>query len=228
MLYPRNCIGCGCVAPEAFRYICWDCWADTNGIEAPFCAVCGDPVAGSVEHEFICFSCSAEKPSFEGARSAARYDGVVGEALRQLKYEKALWLAPDLAQLLMNCLNAEYPGMQFDLLAPVPLHHVRRRERGYNQSAVLAAELARHIRCRSMPGLLRRIRPTTTQTNLTAPQRLSNVLNAFESKKAKWLVGRRVLLVDDVMTTGATVDACAKALKKGGAQSVHVLTVARG
>lgn len=157
-----------------------------------------------------------------------RYAGVVGEALRQLKYENAIWLAPDMAELLCNCLKAEFPGKAFDCIVPVPLYHVRRRERGYNQSAVLAIELARRIRTKSMPGMLRRIRPTFTQTHLTASQRLSNVKSAFQHGKAGTLAGRRVLLVDDVMTTGATVNACAKALKKGGAETVHVLTVARG
>jgi ComF family protein len=228
MLYPRSCIGCGECAPKPFHFICWECWSDTAKILPPFCALCGDPVAGSIEHDFICYSCSAEKPSFDGARSAARYDGVVGEALRMLKYEQALWVAPDIAALLETCLNAEYPGQTFDFVVPVPLHHVRRRERGYNQSALLARELGNRIRCKVAPGLLRRIRPTATQTNLTAPQRLSNVKNAFQCRRRKWLAGRRVLLVDDVMTTGATVNACSKALKKGGAVSVHVITAARG
>ncbi len=228
MLYPRSCIGCGAPAPETFRHVCWDCWSDAARIEPPFCRLCGDPVAGAVDHGFVCYACAADKPFFDGARSAARYAGVVGEALRMLKYEKALWLAPDMAELLQGCLRAEYPDRKFDLVVPVPLHHVRRRDRGYNQSAVLAAELGRRIGCRSMPGMLRRNRPTTTQTNLTASQRLSNVENAFQSRRANWLAGRRVLLVDDVMTTGATVNACAKALKQGGATSVHVLTVARG
>ncbi|MDF7824140.1 ComF family protein [Pontiellaceae bacterium B12227] len=228
MCYPRNCVGCGVSSPGAFRYICWDCWSDASRIEAPFCRLCGDPVAGSVDHEFVCYACSAEKPFFEGARSAARYDGVVGEALRQLKYEKALWLVPDLAELLLSCLQAEYSDLKFDCVLPVPLHHVRRRERGYNQSALLSRALARRIGCESGRRLLRRIRPTSTQTNLTAPQRLSNVNNAFESRRHERLAERNVLLVDDVMTTGATVNACAKALKQGGAQSVHVLTVARG
>ena len=157
-----------------------------------------------------------------------RYDGVVGDALRRFKYEKALWLAPDLAKLLRKGLHAEYPEVVFDCIVPVPLHHVHRRERGYNQSAVLVFELSRLIRCHSRPGLLRRIRPTATQTHLTASQRLSNVQNAFQPKRGAPMAGQRVLLVDDVMTTGATVNACAKALKKGGAKTVHVMTVARG
>jgi len=228
MLYPRRCIGCGGTSPDSFRYICWECWSDSTRVEPPFCSLCGDPVAGAIDHDFICYSCSAEKPAFTAARSATRYDGVVGEALRQLKYEQALWLAPDLATLLHNCIQAEYPGHEFDLLVPVPLHHVRKRGRGYNQSTVLAQELGRRLGCKTRPGLLKRIRPTISQTNLTAKDRLSNVTQAFQYRKEEALTGRKVLLVDDVMTTGATVNACAGALKKGGAVTVHVITAARG
>ncbi len=228
MLYPRSCIGCGKPSPGTFRYICWDCWSDASRIEPPFCSLCGDPVAGTIEHDFICYACSAEKPAFDRARSAVRYDGVVGEALRQLKYEKGLWLAADMAELLLNCLKAEYPGQSFDLVVPVPLYHTRRRERSYNQSEVLAVELARRMKVKNASRTLRRIRPTATQTNLTAARRLSNVQNAFHHGRGNRLAGRRVLLVDDVMTTGATVNACARALRNGGAESVHVLTVARG
>lgn len=208
--------------------MCWDCWSDAARVEAPFCALCGDPVAGAIDHDFICYACSAEKPAFTAARSAARYDGVVGEALRQFKYEKALWLAPDMAEWVHNCIRAEYSDRVFDVVVPVPLHHVRRRERGYNQSALLAQELGRRMGCPVRQNALKRIRPTTTQTNLTAKERLSNVADAFQYGRTKGLAGRRVLLVDDVMTTGATVNACAKTLGKGGAGSVHVVTVARG
>ena len=194
----------------------------------PFCSLCGDPVAGTIDHHFTCYSCSEKSPKFDLARSAARYEGVVGEALRQLKYEKAFWLIPDLATLLQLCIQAEYPHQTFDLLVPVPLHHVRRRARGYNQSALLTQALTRKIGGKNSPRLLRRIRPTISQTNLTAQQRLSNVTHAFQLGKKKKLAGESILLVDDVMTTGATVNACAKALKKGGAASVHVITVARG
>ena len=82
MLYPRGWIGWGAVAPDPFRYICWECWSDSAKVEPPFCNLCGDPVAGSVDHDFICYACSAEKPGFDAARSAARYDGVVGEAAK--------------------------------------------------------------------------------------------------------------------------------------------------
>lgn len=228
MIYPRQCVGCGKPAPETFRNMCWDCWSDTPRVEAPFCSLCGDPVAGAIDHDFICYACAAETPAFNRARSAVRYDGVVGEALRKLKYEHAIWLSPDMAAVLHNCIQAEYDGLVFDAIVPVPLHHVRRRERGFNQSAVIADELGRRMGCKTLPAALRRIRPTATQTNLTAKQRLSNVADAFQYKGTGRLDGRRILLVDDVMTTGATVNACAKALKQGGAVSVHVATVARG
>ena len=228
MLYPRSCIGCGKRAPDTFRYVCWDCWSDAARIEPPFCRLCGDPVAGSIEHDYVCYACSADTPAFDSARSAARYDGVVGEALRQLKYEKALWLAPDLAELMHRCMLAEFPDVVFDRVVPVPLFHVRRRDRSFNQSEVLARELGRRIRCKTASRMLRRIRPTASQTNLTAAQRLSNVTGAFQHEREKRLAGKHILLVDDVMTTGATVNACARALKKGGADTVYVLTVARG
>ena len=228
MLYPRRCIGCGVASPESFRYICWDCWSDAARVQSPFCKLCGDPVAGAIEHEFTCYACAEKTPAFDAARSAARYEGVVGEALRQLKYEQALWLAPDLAQLLDSCIQAEYSDHSFDALVPVPLYHVRRRERGYNQSTLLAQALGRRIDRPTHPRWLRRIRPTISQTNLTAHARLSNVIGAFQYRKEEQIAGKKILLVDDVMTTGATVNACATALKKGGAASVYVMTVARG
>jgi competence protein ComFC len=190
--------------------------------------LCGDPVAGAVDHDFICFSCSAEKPSFSAARSAARYDGVMGEALRRLKYEHAFWLVPDVVQLMEQCLRAEYGDRSYDVVVPVPLYHTRRRSRGFNQSDLLARTLGRRLGIPCRPDAVRRIQPTSTQTNLTAKERLSNVMDAFYSREEKWLAGRSVLLVDDVMTTGATVNACAKALKQGGAGDVFVLTAARG
>lgn len=228
LLYPRNCVQCGLPSPEPFRYICWDCFSETPGIEPPFCARCGDPVAGSIEHSYTCFACARETPAFDKARSAVRYDGAVGNAVRSLKYNHALWLVEDLTVLLDNCLRSEYPEQTFDCVAAVPLYPPRRRARGFNQSALLGAALARRLHIPFDGNLLRRIRPTVSQTGLTAPQRAANVSSAF---RIGWFARpqrKRILLVDDVMTTGATVNACAATLKKGGAASVHVVTVARG
>ncbi len=230
IIYPRQCIGCGAEEPKPFHFICWDCWTDSRPLEPPLCLHCGDPVAGAIEHGFICYACAERKPAFEAARSAVRYNGIAGEALKLYKYERCTWLASDLGAILYHCLLAEYSLLTFDLVVPVPLHPTRRRQRGFNQSAMLARELVRRVRPLPWADLLNRTRPTATQTYLTASQRMSNVAQAFQPDRAgrRRLQKKRVLLVDDVMTTGATVNACAKALKRGGAASVHVLTVARG
>lgn len=228
LLYPRNCIGCGRPSPEPLHHLCWDCLSDTPKVEPPFCTVCGDPVAGTVQHDYTCFACSRQTPAFDRARSVVRYEGAVGEALRDLKYKGALWMVRDLAGLLYAGVQAEYPGVHFSAVTAVPLHPARRRARGFNQSALLGAALARRLRLPFREGLLRRVRPTVTQTGLTAPQRTANVLDAFRSGLFTRVAGEQILLVDDVMTTGATVNACARALQKGGAAAVHVVTVARG
>jgi ComF family protein len=228
LLYPRNCIRCGAVSPEPLEHICWDCLSDTPRIDPPFCEICGDPVAGDVQHDYACFACSREKPAFELARSAARYEGAVGDAVRALKYDKALWTVRDLTTLLLTVVQAEYAGTIFDCVTAVPLHPPRYRARGYNQSAELARHLARRLHLPFREKLLRRIRETVTQTGLTAPQRAANVSGAFRTGLFVRPHGLRILLIDDVMTTGATVSACAGTLKKGGAASVHVVTVARG
>ena len=196
----------------------------------PFCSICGDPVAGAIEHDFVCFACAAERPSFDRARSAVRYDGVWGEALRLLKYRNGFWALPDLAELLAECVRSEYAGLRFDVVLPVPLHWRRRWSRGYNQSELLAEETARRLGCPMEAGAIRRVRFTSTQTRLTAKERRRNVQKAFlpHPVRGKRLKNRRVLLVDDVMTTGATVDACARAARRCAVRSVHVATVARG
>ena len=227
-LYPRNCIQCGASSPVPLRHICWDCLSDVPKVEPPFCFLCGDPVAGDVQHDYSCFSCSREPPFFDRARSCVRYEGAAGEALRALKYRRSLWVAPDLSGLLFAGVQAEYYDCPFDLVTAVPLYPPRRRARGFNQSALLGRMLARRLHLPFRENLLRRTRPTVTQTGLTAPQRAANVCGAFRIGLFARAAGRRILLVDDVMTTGATVNACAGALKKGGAVSVHVITVARG
>jgi ComF family protein len=197
-------------------------------VEPPFCDICGDPVAGDIQHDYTCFACARETPSFDRARSAVRYEGAAGQAIRALKYNHSIWVVPDLTELLLACVRAEYSNIEFDWVTSVPLFPTRRRERGFNQSALLGAGLARRLKVPFREGILRRVRPTVSQTGLTASQRAANVGGAFRVGLFARPAGRRILLVDDVMTTGATVDACARVLKKSGAVSVHVITVARG
>lgn len=228
LLYPRSCSGCGVALGGGRAQLCWDCRADIRPIVPPFCSWCGNPVEGRIDHRYICYHCTDAEPHFTAARCAARFEGVLPRLVHAFKYDEALWLAGDLAELLEACWNTHFQDRRCDGVVPVPLHPARRRARGYNQAALLAEALARRIGRPVLPGALHRMRATETQTHLTARERLHNVSGAFESGPRRRLEGRRILLVDDVMTTGATVSECAKALKKGGAAEVLVVTLARG
>ncbi len=227
LVYPRSCAGCGGDVDGGSDHLCWDCLAKVTYVQPPYCAVCGDPVDGRIDDAFTCYVCSSARPHFDLARSAVRYTGVLQNALRAFKYREALWMRTDLARVMEACVAAHYDPDRIDLVTFVPLYPARQRERGYNQSELLARALARRLR-KPLKRCLARIRPTRTQTNLTAPARATNVKDAFRPRRARGFAGRRVLLVDDVMTTGATVNECARMLKRGGAEQVYVVTVARG
>ncbi len=228
LLYPRSCGGCGGEADSAGGHLCWDCRAELRVIGDPLCSLCGNPVEGRIDHQYICFHCVETRPQFDQARSAVRFEGGVTRLIRDFKYHHGVWLQEELADLLQACVATHYADRVFDAVCAVPLHHVRLRERGFNQAGLLAASLARRMGLPMRGRGLVRGRDTGTQTHLTARERLSNVKDAFEVRNpARWR-GLRLLLVDDVMTTGATVSACAKALKDAGAASVHGVTLARG
>lgn len=229
MVYPRVCAHCGRQA-DATRFLCWECLADIRYVQPPFCSHCGDPVPGHIDHEYTCAFCARRKPAFDSARSAVRYEAAVGVSLRSIKYNAATWLVPDMTALLLTCCATYYSLLTFDAVCYVPLHAVKERERGFNQASLLAQGVARARRWPLLKQGLRRIKDTGSQTHLTAAQRTSNVAGVFQvpKTKVKAVRHRRLLLIDDVMTTGATVNECAKMLKQAGAVTVHVLTVARG
>ncbi len=228
LLYPRSCAGCGTSLAGKTGQLCWDCQADVRPIAPPFCYWCGNPVEGRVDHRYVCYHCTAAAPHFTRARCAARFEGVLPDLIHAFKYQDALWLAPDLVDLLQACWNTHFADWPCDGVTAVPLHPARRRARGYNQARVLAVGLARRLGRPHWDGLLHRLRATETQTHLTARERLRNVAGAFEIGSPRRLRERRILLVDDVMTTGATVSEAARALRAGGAAEVYVLTLARG
>lgn len=230
LLFSRTCDGCGVDMARERGLYCWDCLTELTWIGPPYCACCGDPVDGNVPGEFICSWCNRVHPDFEWARSAVLYEGIVKDSLRRFKYHNGLWACDGLVDWLENLLKAAARNKNWarvDIVVPVPLHVRRRRERGYNQAALLARGLARRLDV-PMRNPLWRIRATSTQTRLSATQREANMRGAFTVFRPKSIQGKRILLVDDVMTTGATVNECARTLKKAGAKAVFVLTVARG
>jgi len=209
--------------------LCWDCQADIQVVQLPFCERCGDPVAGAVTGLFECAWCRKTHPHFDWARSAVRYEGVAKACLRRFKYNSGIWLLDDLTRWLWALWQACPASVQTaTVMTCVPLHPRRERERGYNQSEFLGKRLAARMGIPFQPRLLWRKRSTDTQTHLTAAQRAHNVKGAFTVPWPSRVRGARIVLVDDVMTTGATVNECARALKAAHADSVMVLTVARG
>jgi ComF family protein len=228
LLYPRPCAGCGGRVDAESGFLCWDCRAGFAYINDEYCARCGDPIDGVAGHEFECSACVSHKPAFERARSAVRHRGGFRGALWSFKYGSACCLTRDFSQILAGCVQAHYGGVAFDAVTCVPLHPRKERDRTYNQSQLLGADLARRLGLSFFAACLCRNRDTSTQTHLSAAARRNNVRGAFEVRAQEWVQGRTLLLVDDVMTTGATVDACARVLKKAGAGPVYVVTLARG
>ncbi len=228
IVFPRSCAGCGRTVGEESRYLCWNCIAGIQVINTPFCAICGNPIHGSVEERYICSSCSNQLPFFDIARSAVHYTGIIRQLVQDFKYRQATWLAPDLASLMYLCLKTHLPDFRADIVTWVPLHPAKQRERSYNQSRLLAGRVATASHIHLGGNRLCRVRQTNTQTHLTATARKDNVKGVFVVRGKGPFRDKDVLLIDDVMTTGATLNDCARAIKEAGARKVAALTLARG
>ncbi len=228
LVFPRNCAGCGKPVGDEGLHTCWECLSALWSIQFPFCSLCGNPVFGTIDREYVCSLCCKNKVYFDRARSAAHYDGKLAIMLRAFKYAKATHLARDLAMILRGCVEVHYSLADIDGVLSVPLHHRKERERTYNQAQLLASELAMAIGKPLLRRCLVRSRATASQTELNAVNRRKNVHGAFETINDNWIQGRRLLLVDDIMTTGATANECARVLKEAGAVSVRIATVGRG
>jgi competence protein ComFC len=228
-VYPEVCQLCGGArATPVEGYVCGGCRAKARFIEPPFCERCGRPYEGAITTQFECASCREMEWHFESARSAVAAREPVLEVIHRYKYQRALWFEPFLAELLIEAASRALGAQKPDLIVPVPLHPAKQREREFNQAERLASRLGAAMQIPVNRGLLRRILPTRTQTQLSRPERLANVRNAFAMRDGQQLNGERIVLVDDVFTTGATTGACARVLAAAGAGEVCVWTVARG
>jgi len=176
---------------------------------------------------FTCANCSHRRLYFEAAVAVYRSRGIVRRVVHQFKYGHQMHLQHLVGQWLQAALDDErLRGRQFDVIVPVPLHSARQRERGFNQAALLALLLGERIAAPVEP-VLERIRYTTTQTAFDRSERMENLRGAFRLRRKMDVRGLRVLLVDDVLTTGATLSECARILKKSGSASIHAATAAR-
>lgn len=229
LIYPTVCQLCGeHRATPREGLVCSRCWSKVRFIKPPFCERCGLPYEGEITTSFECTNCRGLEFHFRSARSAVTAGGVILEAIHRYKYQQAMWFEPFLADVFLREAVPALRGQNWNLIVPVPLHPTKRREREFNQAERMAGHLSEATGIRLNKNLLRRVVPTRTQTLLTRQQRAANVRGAFASRHGRRLAGERVILVDDVFTTGATTDACARVLKTSGAGDVCVWTVARG
>jgi ComF family protein len=227
LVLPPRCLGCGS-AVEAPGRLCAACWRTLTFLGPPQCRHCGYPLPHALPEEPLCGACAADPPGYHRARAALRYDDGSRGLILAFKHADRTdtapafgrWLARAGAELLKDA----------DLVAPVPLHRWRLLKRGYNQAAILAQALARDAGVPLLPDLIQRVRATRSQQGLGGRARLDNITSgAFRAHPwhRRRIEGARVLLVDDVLTTGATVEACARVLGRAGAIQVDVLTLAR-
>ncbi len=215
LVFPPHCVVCRRVG----EWFCAACRAQVQPILPPICERCGRPL-----HHEQCPYCRDEPPQIDGLRAVAFFEGALRQAIHAFKYQYRPELASPLGAMLSQYL-LDHP-LPVDTIMPVPLHTERERTRGYNQSRLLAEELGLHTHLRLWYNGIERIRYTQPQVELDLQQRRENVHGAFRAVPET--SGARVLLIDDVCTTGATLEACSIALKQQGARTVWGLSLARG
>ena len=216
-IFPPTCGGCGKFAERW----CPDCQAGLTRLPASICQICGIPLP----QIGTCHECQVSRPEYQALRSYCAYSGTARRAILRLKYSKDIGLGEALGQHLHELFNRE--TWSIDFVTCVPLSRGRLRVRGYNQAAMLARPLALEINRPFAPLLLRKTREAPTQVGLSASERRSNVDGAFAAGGNTDFNGRKILIIDDVTTTGSTMNACARALHQAGAAEVYGLTFAR-
>ena len=225
-IYPPQCAACHGVV-EVHGQLCGNCWSQANFIRSPLCTCCGSPFEFDQGAGAICFVCLTRRPRFAKARAALAYDDIARQLVLSFKHGDRLDPGVSFARMMLRAGDAL--AAEADVIAPVPLHWTRLFARRYNQSAILAGHVAALSGRVFVPDLLLRNRRTKSQAFMKRADRLRNVRRAFEVNPTcmESLKGQNVLLIDDVLTTGATVENCADSLYKAGADTVNVLTLAR-
>lgn len=222
LVFPALCPVCDAtLGPGRRDPLCGQCWDAIPRIGSPCCDRCGMPLPGAPS---TCGACAVQPPVWDWARASAAYEGVIRDAIHAFKFGGRRGLARPLGALVLAQWGHAV-GADVSALVPVPLTPAREHERGFNQAALVAEEVARGLQVSVRPRWLARVRATQAQTDLGAAERRANVRGAFAADPA--VAGAHVVVVDDVLTTGATVAECARALRTAGALRVGVLTVAR-
>ncbi|MCH6256578.1 ComF family protein [Puniceicoccaceae bacterium K14] len=227
--FPNSCVECGAL-PDSVDYphVCMKCSQSIRLVEDPRCRTCGYPIWGDAESADFCQNCEHLTPVYEQCVSLVLFKGAVRGLVHALKYEQGLWALRDIRVLMENASWPDGFSLEGQVVA-VPLHPRKLRERGYNQSELIAREL-----CSVVPGFhfeqpLERVLDTESQTKFDKRDRRRNLKNAFSLRSNRAIdPAKRYLIIDDVFTTGSTINACASALRKAGARRIDALTVGHG
>ena len=226
--FPPKCLLCGeSLEENPDDRPCPLCLAEIKFFSHPRCPRCGVGFGETPGEDHLCSDCLTEERYFSKARALGPYEGLIVEAISPFKYLGSSRLAKVLGTLLAGYQDPDFPFSEFSLILPVPLHPRRLRQRGFNQSLLLARRISRQ---HSVPldfTALQRIRHTQPQTQLSGSERQKNIRGAFEVRRPQVIVDKHILLIDDVFTTGATVQECSRVLLKAGAKQVDALTLAR-
>ncbi|MEK6734858.1 MAG: ComF family protein [Pseudomonadota bacterium] len=226
LLFPINCMVCKKINVQNF--LCNECWSKINFITKPACAICSHPFEYEEDLDAICGYCIREKPTYDKAISILKYDELSKIFIHNFKYKDHLHYLDYITKLMIN-LGKEVI-QQADIIIPVPMHHYKLLKRGYNQAALLAIKIAEsYPKLEYLPQLLIKKDNKSSQAGLTKEQRLKNIKNSFkiENSLKNKIKGKKILLVDDVITTGATMSECCRILKQNGAEKLFVLTLAK-
>jgi competence protein ComFC len=218
-VFPPHCAGCG----ELGERWCTTCRQSLTLLIPPLCSRCGVPLPGNISAD-LCQECGAVTPCYTSSRSVCAYTGAARKAVHRLKYGREIGIGEALSIHMLQLLNTL--SWSIDMVTCVPLSKARMQQRGYNQSALLARPIALGLRVPFQPLLLRKTREVPSQVGLSSQDRRRNVEDAFESGRLLHS-SSRILVIDDVFTTGSTMNACARALFDAGAQQIYGLTFAR-
>jgi ComF family protein len=227
VIFPPQCMACGKVLREGKLSFCPDCFSQIEFIRSPLCLLCGQPFSEPGEGDHICGDCLLAAPAFSVARALGQYERVLMDVIHRFKYGGKTSLGERLGEFMADY---RYPSLaitDYSLIMPVPLHPRRLRQRGFNQALILAREISRRFSLQLDFSSLQRLVFTEPQVGLGKDRRDLNIRGAFQVPDAGRIKGEKIILVDDVYTTGSTVKECARILMQNKAEQVAVLTLAR-
>lgn len=225
LIFPRRCPICHEIVTPAGDLTCPSCLKKIHFIRSPVCKKCGKEVS-NVEKEY-CYDCFKHKRSYDYGLSLLRYDELTKSSMAAIKYKNKTEYLDFYSEAIWRYYQKQLMAMNIDIIVPVPIHRKRRRERGFNQAEILAVKIGAFMGLPVVRDGLVRTKNTDPQKKLTSQERLRNLSHAFQQNNAA-VAGKRILLVDDIYTTGSTVEACSRALKEGGAANIFVITICIG